>query len=98
MHVLLAQLQPTYSYDTGVVMVACIAAVLCGGVIAIVRRRPMGAIACAILSLMLASYIPASRLYDPEFVAVSVTLLISGCVCCTVSAVRQLGHRPRPEV
>lgn len=98
MNSLLAQTEVAYSFDTGILVVAGIIAVLCGGTVAIRRRRLMATITWGVLSLLLAAFIAMSRRYDPNFVGFSVSLLIICFGCFVVSGVSQLGRRLRREV
>ena len=95
---LLAQAPITYSFDTSLLVIAGVVAMLWGGMYAIRRRRPMTAIMFGLLSLLLAAWIVLARRYDPEFVVISVALLV---LCFSFSAglgFWQLGRRIKAEI
>lgn len=98
MHHQIAQAEIAYSFDTGILVLAVIFALGCGGTFAMRLRRPIGAIACGVLSLLLAAWIVLSRRYDPEFVRFSAFLLIGCSGCFIVSGVWQLGRHAGHEV
>lgn len=93
MNSLLAQTSNTFSFDTSVLVIAGIVAVLCGGMYASRRRRPVATIAIGFLALLLATFIVLASRYDPEFVTASVCLLVICFGCFVVSGVWQLGRR-----
>lgn len=97
MNSLLAQ-APSISHDTGILVVAAIVAILCGGVLSIRRRWPLATVASGLLSLLLATFIVLARRYDQEFVMVSVPLLVFSFACFAGLGFWQISCRVRPEV
>ena len=93
MNSLLAQTPNTFSFDTSFLVLAGVVAVLCGGMYAIRRRHPLASIAIGLLSALLAAFIVLASRYDPEFVMVSVCLLVVCFGCSVVSGIWQLGRR-----
>ena len=92
MNSLLAQTPNSFSFDTSFLVLAAIVAVLCGGMYAIRRRRPVASIAIGLLAALLAAFIVLASRYDPEFVMVSVCLLVLCFGFFVLSGVWQLGR------
>ena len=97
MNSLLAQ-SPSTSIDTGILVVAGIIAILCGGIYSIRRRWPLTTVAFGFLSLLLATLIVLARRYDQEFLMISVPLLVLCFACFAGLGIWQIGRHARPEV